>query len=117
MKRTRLIITAIFCYVLTLQSFADPVTKSQAQVLASSFVQSLDGTSIMGTSVKTNAPRRVAANDTLAPYYVFSRGAGKGFIIVSGDNCSAPIIGYTESGDFDSDNLPQALTDMLSGWS
>ena len=117
MKRIRLTITAIFCCALTFQSFADPVTKSQAQALASSFVQSLDGTSIMRTSVKTNAPRRVAANDTLAPYYVFSRGAGKGFIIVSGDNCSAPIIGYTESGDFDSGNLPQALTDMLNGWS
>ena len=117
MKRIRLTITAIFCCALTLQSFADPVTKSQAQVLASSFVQSLDGTSIIGTSVKTNAPKRVAANDTLAPYYVFSRGAGKGFIIVSGDNCSSPIIGYTESGDFDSDNLPQAMKDMLNGWS
>src|SRR5574344_2908303 len=97
MKRIRLTITAIFCCALTLQSFADPVTKSQAQVLASSFVQSLDGTSIIGTSVKTNAPKRVAANDTLAPYYVFSRGAGKGFIVATATDIYTPTLRYAHT--------------------
>jgi hypothetical protein len=117
MKKIRLTITAIFCCTFIFQTFADPVTKSQAQAIASLFVQSLDNTSLISSSVKTNAPKRVAGNDTLAPYYVFSRGVDKGFIIVSGDDCSASIIGYTESGDFDSNNLPQAMKDMLNGWS
>lgn len=56
-------------------------------------------------------------NVPIAPYYVFSRGAGKGFVIVSGDDSTTPILGYTEQGDFVFDQLPEPLQQMLNNWS
>lgn len=115
--KIKLTFAALICCMLTIQTYADPVTKSQAKSIASSFLQTLDGSDVAATSVKTKTINRVAAADTLAPYYVFSRGAGKGFVIVSGDDCTSSIIGYTESGDFDADNMPEAFKNMLEGWS
>ncbi|MBQ9667776.1 MAG: C10 family peptidase [Prevotella sp.] len=51
-----------------------------------------------------------------SPYYIFSRGAGQGFVIASGDDATAPIIGYTELGDYDEQLLPEPLRVMLCGW-
>ena len=69
------------------------------------------------------AQQLVGINDTstdagapLSPFYVFSRGAGQGFVIVSGDDSTAPILGYTEQGDYDLDQLPPQLQSMLRLW-
>ena len=59
---------------------ADAIDRSQARIVAQNIV-----------SIDDSAPDDVA----LAPYYIFSRGAGKGYVIVSGDDSTAPIIGYT----------------------
>jgi hypothetical protein len=38
-------------------------------------------------------------------YYVFNRANGNGFIIVSGDDVAMPILGYSNSGSYDENNL------------
>ena len=54
--------------------------------------------------------------DDLQPYYIFSRGKGKGFVIASGDDSVAPILGYTEQGDYDPAAIAEPLRQMLSAW-
>lgn len=64
----------------------------------------------------------VAINDTTSdemppmPYYVFSRGTDRGFVIVSGDDSTVPVLGYTDHGNYDYDALPLQLQQMLSAW-
>lgn len=115
--KEKLTIAAFFCCLLTIQTIADPVTKNSARSIASTFLSSLDGSALSETDVTTNAPKRISAADTLAPYYIFSRGEDKGFVIVSGDDCVPSIIGYTEKGNFDATNMPEAFKSMLEGWS
>ena len=81
---------------------ANPITRAEARQTAMQMV------GIDDHSNDNNAP--------LAPYYIFSRGQGQGFVIVSGDDSTAPILGYTDCGDFDRDALPPQLTAMLDDW-
>ena len=81
---------------------ADPITRSEARLVAQQLVGINDNSSDDSTP--------------LSPFYVFSRGEGKGFVIVSGDDSTAPIIGYTEQGDYDLDALPPQLQSMLREW-
>ena len=46
-------------------------------------------------------------------YYVFNIGARQGFVIVAGNDRAHPMLGYTEKGAFDPDNLPANLRGML----
>lgn len=46
-------------------------------------------------------------------YYVFNRDGGQGFVIVSGDDMSTPILGYSPTGTFDMNTAPEPLKLML----
>lgn len=97
--------TAVFALMLLLGGGmgiqANPITKAEARLVAESLV------GINDTS-DDNAP--------VSPYYIFSRGSGQGFVIVSGDDSTAPILGYTEQGDYDPAGLPPQLVSMLQLW-
>ena len=54
--------------------------------------------------------------DEGAYYYVFSSGKNLGFTIVSGDDRLPAIIGYTESGDYDADNLPANFVSFMQAY-
>ncbi len=90
--------------------WAERVTLSQAKQIASPFIKAGKGMSL----VKSMA---AAQEDEALPIYIFSRGAGEGFVIVSGDDALTPIIGYTDEGDFDEDNVPPALQEMIDYYS
>ena len=40
-----------------------------------------------------------------SPFFVFSKGRGKGYVIVSADDIAAPIFSDADEGDFDEDNM------------
>lgn len=84
-----------------LSTSSAPISKSEARLVALSFMEINDTSS-------DDVP--------ISPYYVFSRGAGKGYIIVSGDDTTTPIIGYTEQGDYDEGNLVEPMQNMLNSW-
>ena len=96
----KLYLLILLCF-LTMQVVANPISKSEARAIAQEFIGVND-------SSDDNVP--------IAPYYVFSRGEGKGYVIVSGDDTTAPIIGYTEQGDYDVNTLPLPLKLMLDNW-
>jgi hypothetical protein len=48
--------------------------------------------------------------------YVFNVGSDAGFIIVSNDDCAVPILGYSDSGSFDANNIPDNMRAWLQGY-
>ena len=85
----------------SIQAGAVAIDRAEARIVAQALVEIADTTT-------DDVP--------WAPYYIFSRGAGKGFVIVSGDDATAPIIGYTECGDYVEKQIPQPLQNMLDAW-
>ena len=49
-----------------------------------------------------------------ADYFVFNVPGERGFVIVSGDDRAYPVLGYSDKGSFDPDNLPENLRAMLA---
>lgn len=47
-------------------------------------------------------------------FYVYN--ASNGFVIVSGDDNVAPILGYSDENNFDPDNIPPNVTKWLEGY-
>ena len=59
---------------------------------------------------------RSGAMDGAADYFVFNFPGGKGFAIVAGDDRVRPVLGYSDEGSFDPDNLPENLRGWLAGY-
>lgn len=57
-----------------------------------------------------------AGKNATPSYYVFSAGANRGFTIVSGDDRLPAIVGYTESGDFDTNQLPTNFVSFMQAY-
>ncbi|MBR3445471.1 MAG: C10 family peptidase [Prevotella sp.] len=110
MKQT---ILAIIClFLLNASANSEPITKQQALAQAQTFMKS-KGRSLSSNTDIRRAPRKGAQNDN-AYYYVFNADNNLGFVIVSGDDRTEPILGYSDTGSFDLDNLPENAQSFLA---
>lgn len=88
---------------------AKRITQWQAQQQAYSFWG-------MQMPQKAKAKSRTATTaSTSDAYYVFNNDAG-GFVIIAGDDAVTPVLGYTSTGSFDAENLPDGLKDLLKSY-
>ncbi len=112
MSKMKRILLTLLGVILALNLSAAPLTREEARLRAINFMKKTTGNLEM---VPINnraklAPRRSKASSAeLDLYYVFSRGEGKGFVIVSGDDRTQAVIGYTDEGDFDYSQLPSNM--------
>lgn len=100
--------------------WAEPVDLATARQRAAHYARGSGEPQRVDNGQGCNPRRRAkaTARQTTAtpPYYIFSRGEGMGFVVVGGDDLLPEIIGYTEVGDFDPDNMPESLRDYLYGY-
>ncbi len=109
MNRKGLLTCLLLCLACS-AAWAEKVTLSKAKQIASPFIKA-------GSSMSLVKSMTTTQDDEALPIYVFSRGEGEGFVIVSGDDALTPIIGYTEEGNFDEDNIPPFLQQMMDYYS
>ena len=99
---------------------AQPVSEQQAYETAMHFLAG-------DNAAQSGAPKRGVTASALKmdytaktgrknDFYVFNRSEG-GFVIVSADARTVkPVLGYSDNGRFDADNIPPALQYILSGY-
>ncbi len=90
---------------------AKQINESQAAAIAQKYMPE--------TSAKKMARAKSAAGSDSenAPYYVFNYGNNAGFVIISGDDSLTELIGYSYTGHFSTDNMPQNLRSWLGTYS
>lgn len=96
--------------LMTAGAVAAPLTPEEAykRVLDEGKILNIEGS---GTRATINVQPRL----TLKSYkgvpslYVFEKGENNGFMVVSADDCAAPLLGYSDMGTIDPGNMPPAL--------
>lgn len=104
--------------------YAGPISEKKAEKIVLSFFQSKTLTKsapnakfklVLKGGEQQNLSR--AAADKNATFYIFNREDRPGYAIISGDDALAPIVGYSHSDNFDTDNMPTALKHWLEEYS
>ncbi len=112
MKRNLLLfISCVFVF----STWASPIDKSTAYSKAVAFMAGRGVTMPKEHKMAYAGPSTTTSTET-ASYYVFDVGNDKGFVIVAGDDVVSEILGYTDSGSFDSDKLPENAKAMLESY-
>ena len=108
MKRF-LLLTALLAITATAMS-GKSISRSQALDNANKYCAER-GINI--TIAATAQPARVQATTAMAeqPYYVFS--TNDAFVIAAGDDEYPAVLGYSDNGAFDPDDVPEALQELL----
>ena len=105
-----------FCMLLALSASAAPVSKEKAMEEASAFIAKKNpGGNHRQLRIAARAGRLTEAADA-AGYYIFNVGNNGGFVIVSGDDRTAPILGYSDEGSFDVTRIPDNMKAWLQGY-
>ena len=98
-------------------ALAAPVSPEKALLAAKQFLSERN----IKTTLKSqpaNISTRLMAPKVNPDYYIFNSNDGKkGFVIVSGDDRTMSVLGYTDSGCFDPANVPVNMQDLLKVYS
>ena len=95
------VLLSFFCLVYAFVVYAGPVSEQQALAKASKF---MPGKGFVMAKAAESAKKGPGSS---APYYVFNADGNGGFVIVSGDDRTKPILGYSKTGTFNENALPE----------
>ena len=98
----RKITTLLLCAFVGITANAIQITEQQALQVAAKYAD---------IDIKSHPQRMKAAGkrEKTAAYYAFNIGDNDGFVIVSGDDSLTELVGYSDSGSFDPDNMPDNM--------
>lgn len=113
----RMLLTVMVLAV-TVGAWAGHVREQQARQKAAAFMTS--GATTRGATSLTRVYLPLQTKSTLwsvtdAPIYVYNNDGG-GYVIVSGDDRTADILGFSENGHIDVDNLPVNMKYWLQSY-
>ena len=112
------IIYVIILSALVLPIWAQQVDEMEARQRAETFLGQR-GKALHAPALRKAAKSRGTTSsdtDVAAVYYLFNVGSDEGFVIVSGDDRAAAILGYADSGSISEDDMPDGLRYMLDGY-
>ena len=98
---------------------AEPISQATAASKAKAFFANRKAASTADPHMVLQGRQRVLGKSPKVSnsyYYVFNNGNNDGFVIVSGDDSTAPILGYADSGNFDASNVPDNMQTWLNGY-
>ena len=112
------LLTLLLVCMVSIQMMANPITREQAQKRVMTFQKMKGDRKAIKAVVSQQrlSPRRTVSAAPYEPYYVFDQGDNEGFIIASGDDQTIDILGYTDHGSFDYEQLPPQLQAMLQDY-
>ena len=103
MKKVLLLFSLSVLIVSTLQ--AVPVSSATARRAATAFLQ--------GQRIAVNSISDISDRTPYREFYTFSVNDGQGFILVAGDDCVLPILGYSATNAFATEKMPAHVADWL----
>ena len=109
MKKHLLVLLSLFITVTTVQ--AERISQEDAALVANHF---MNAASASGAK-KAVQPMRLkkAASVTENQYYVYENANGEGWVMVAADDAVTPILAYSKTGQFSTDNMPVNVRSWL----
>lgn len=102
----KVVLSAVAALCVASGAWAAPVTADRAKTTAVAFVKGMTGRNVTVKEV-------VASTDT---YYIMNMSGG-GWVIVSADDTSTPVLGYNTTGSLSWHSLPSNMQGLLGAYS
>ena len=107
---------SLLLVAICLQAEAGPIDIHQARGLAAQFLKSHHSEAQLERDAFSPTRKRMGGADAgteLPVYYVFNAADDAGFVVVSADDRTAPILGYATSGRFDATAIPPHVEEWM----
>lgn len=111
---TRFVLVLFVLLIGLSSAYAERVSQEDAALVAGNFLSAGDTTSsqVAQAPARTGKIRRVAMAEE-AQYYVYENANGEGWVMVAANDVAHPILAYSETGQFRTDQQPANLKSWL----
>ena len=109
----RAVLALLMIMLTATTAWAGQVTEEQARQQAQNFLTNIGPTS--GTRRASATTPQFTSTSQVSGLYVFNVDGG-GFVIVSNDDRTIPVLGYSDTGSIDPDNMPDNMRAWLQGY-
>ena len=114
MRKTYLLILTLFVSIVAL---AGPVTPDEARQKITKVMSPRRSSAVLQDLRLVATSHYQEREDMTAPsFYVFNVGEGQGYIIAGADDRIPAVLGYSDRGSFDPDNMPVNMQAWLEGY-
>jgi len=108
MKKFWLGLTAL---MVSVTLFAERVSQEDAALVANNFMNVSSGSNVKKAVPGKKMVRKATATEDL--YYLYENENGEGWVIVAANDAMTPILAYSETGHFRTDNMPENIQRWL----
>ena len=112
----RRLIMTILVVGITTMIWAEPISREQALRQAQRFLLQKGQSKALKLAETSMSKARVRGKQIPDYYYVFNAGQNEGFVIISGDDRAETVLGYSDKGSFDVDQIPSNMAAWLKGY-
>ena len=109
----RAVLALLMIMLTATTAWARQVTEEQARQQAQNFLTNIGPTS--GTRRASATTPQFTSTSQVSGLYVFNVDGG-GFVIVSNDDRTIPVLGYSDTGSIDPDNMPDNMLAFLQSY-
>ena len=106
MKRLIPFLLSAFCFA---NASAERISRDEALVLAQDFMQGKVMVPVQASSSKAPV-RGESANES---FYIFNAADNDGYAIIAADDRISPVLGFSDQGNIDLDNIPENMASWL----
>lgn len=114
MRKLLLLAVSLLLTVTTI--FAERVSQADAALVAKNFMSAPAVQTGVKKAVPTEMVLKKAASTEENQYYVYENANGEGWVMVAANDIAHPILAYSTTGQFRTDNQPMNLKVWLGGY-
>ena len=105
------ILLGLLAAMMSMTLFAERVAPDDAALVANNFMNVASASSAKKAAAPKKMVRKATAEENL--FYIYENANGEGWVIIAGDDALAPVLAYSETGTFRTENMPVNVKSWL----
>lgn len=110
MRKILLLSVSLLLAVTTV--FAERVSQEDAALVANNFMNPTSASGVKKAPARPMVLKAAAAEDN--QFYVYENASGEGWVMVAADDAITPILAYSKTGTFRTDNMPLNVQNWMN---
>ncbi len=108
------IFIGFFALLMSASLMAERVSQEDAALVANHFMNGASSASDAQKAPQKRMVLKKAASATDNQYYIYENANGEGWVIVAANDVVTPVLAYSNTGSFRTDNMPKNISNWMS---
>ena len=112
----KLLMTIVACIIAINLTWAERVSEEEAALVANNFMNVVQPAAGVHRAPAKRMVLKANSESSEPQYYIYENANGEGWVMVAANDVVRPILAYSHTGSFRTDNMPANIKSWLNGY-